>query len=78
MTLWEGTAAEASHSFEHAPGQRTANLWWPADRAWFVVSDIDFDSTIVAGSHACVAAITSSSVLEALETSADIAMTSTA
>lgn len=29
---------------------RSPNLIWPADRAWFVASEIDFDSTLVGGS----------------------------
>lgn len=30
------------------------NLWWPADRAWCVASEIDFDSTLVGGSPALI------------------------
>lgn len=29
---------------------QSPNLFWPADRAWFVASEIDFDSTLVGGS----------------------------
>jgi hypothetical protein len=36
---------------------RSPNLFWPADRSWFVASEIDFDSTLVAGSSKLVAAI---------------------
>jgi hypothetical protein len=28
---------------------RSPNLWWPDDRSWCVASEIDFDSTLVAG-----------------------------
>ncbi len=45
--------------FEQSP-----NLFWPADRAWYVASEIDFDSTLVAGSTQLVQAILSSSTLE--------------
>jgi hypothetical protein len=27
----------------------TAGLWWPADRAWFVATELDLDWTFVAG-----------------------------
>jgi hypothetical protein len=30
--------------------QPAAGLWWPADRAWFVATEIDFEWTFVAGS----------------------------
>lgn len=72
MTLWEGTVAEASQSFQAAPGERIANLWWPADRAWFVVTEIDYDSTIVAGSPACIEAVVRDHRLESLPISADL------
>jgi hypothetical protein len=29
---------------------QSPNLFWPTDRAWFVASEIDFDSTLVGGS----------------------------
>jgi len=75
MTLWEGTVADASLSFEPSPGQRIANLWWPADHAWFVTTEIDFDSTIVAGSPSCIKAVASDSGLEVFEISADLNLT---
>ncbi len=31
-----------------------AGLWWPADRAWFVATEIDFEWTFVAGETALV------------------------
>lgn len=35
----------------------TPNIWWPADRAWFVMSHYDLDSTYVAGSEECIQAL---------------------
>lgn len=40
------------------------NLWWPADRAWFVATEIDFMHTYVGGSEACIRQILSSPELE--------------
>ena len=31
--------------------QPAAGLWWPADRAWFIATEIDFEWTFVAGDH---------------------------
>ncbi|TAJ46499.1 MAG: hypothetical protein EPO52_15935 [Herbiconiux sp.] len=67
LGLFEGPIQDATHSFGDWPGFQLANLWWPADRAWFVVSEIDYDSTIVAGSRACIDALLQASGLEVLE-----------
>jgi hypothetical protein len=45
---------------------QSASLWWPDDRAWCVATEIDFDWTYVGGSKECIAAVLSSSALEAL------------
>jgi hypothetical protein len=42
---------------------QSPNLWWPKDRAWCVATEIDFESTYVGGSAACVQAIFVSAVL---------------
>jgi hypothetical protein len=36
------------------PAEQSVNIWWPADRAWCVVTDIDLMSTYVGGSTACI------------------------
>jgi hypothetical protein len=41
------------------------SLIWPTDRAWFLVSDIDFDSTLVGGSPDLINAIVANPELEA-------------
>jgi hypothetical protein len=41
------------------------NLMWPADRAWFVASEIDFDSTLVGGAADLLQAILDAPALEA-------------
>jgi hypothetical protein len=40
------------------------NLLWPSDRAWFVASDTDFDSTYLGGTAALVEALVEQSRLE--------------
>jgi len=41
------------------------NLIWPADKSWFVASEVDFDSTLVGGTDKLIATILESSRLEA-------------
>ncbi len=69
LGLFEGSMQDATHSFSEWPGSQLANLWWPADRAWFIVSEIDYDSTIVAGSRECIDALLQSPGLEVFEVS---------
>ncbi len=42
------------------------NMIWPTDRAWFMVSDIDADESVVGGSHELMHALQRESVLEAV------------
>jgi hypothetical protein len=46
------------------------NLWWPADRAWCVASEIDFNTTYVGGSAPCIADVLADPRIEAMATSA--------
>ncbi|MFD5214164.1 hypothetical protein [Microbacterium sp. NPDC058345] len=48
------------------PSAQHPSILWPADRAWVLVSEIDFDSTVIAGSPALVAAICADPDIEAL------------
>lgn len=47
------------------------NIWWPADRAWCVATDIDLYDTYVGGSKDCIEAVLGSPDLEALPTTRD-------
>lgn len=44
---------------------QSPNLMWPVDRSWCVATEIDFDSTVVAGSAALVEAVLAREGLEA-------------
>ncbi|MEJ1089676.1 hypothetical protein WDU99_15280 [Microbacterium sp. Mu-80] len=59
---WRDRPAEA-HGF--APAAQHPNMLWPDDHAWVMVSEIDFDSTIVAGSAELITAICADATLEA-------------
>jgi hypothetical protein len=41
------------------------NLMWPSDRAWFVATEIDFDSTLVGGDQTLIGEILNDELLEA-------------
>lgn len=55
----------------HGSLWRSANLWWPEDRSWFVASEVGLSWTYVAGSVALVRALTGDPGLEAVEISPD-------
>lgn len=52
------------------PHHMSANLWWPADHAWCVATEVDFAWTYVGASRACIDAVLADPRLEAVETSA--------
>lgn len=53
MVLLVGALDAADISFKHHDYQ-SANLWWPADLAWCVCTDIDHVSTYVGGTRKCI------------------------
>lgn len=64
--LFTGPIEVATASFNNGPRlPQSANLWWPDDRAWLVVTHIDLYSTYVGGSEAAIEAIINESRLEA-------------
>lgn len=62
----------AALSFGSPPWYQTANLWWPADRSWFVSTEIDYRWTFVGGSEACIAEIVADPRLETFEVTANV------
>jgi hypothetical protein len=53
--LVRGPIGLAEANLADEPYEQSAHLWWPADRAWCVATDIDLMSTYVGGSAACIA-----------------------
>jgi hypothetical protein len=49
-------------------------LIWPADRSWLVVSEVDFDSTLVGGSRELVEALVACPELEVYEVEPDTSL----
>lgn len=66
VVLVRGTVADAVRNLAPEPHEQSANLWWPDDRAWCVVTDVDLRSTYVGGSEECVTALLSTAGIEAL------------
>jgi hypothetical protein len=60
---WRDRAAEA-HGWP--PSAHSPSLVWPADHSWVLVSEIDWDSTVVGGSRELIAAICADPTVEAL------------
>ncbi|MEO8219223.1 MAG: hypothetical protein ABI563_00355 [Specibacter sp.] len=53
--------------WHHSPDSpQSPNILWPADRTWVLVSEIDLDSTVVAGSRELIAALAQDPAIEAL------------
>ncbi|WP_243075911.1 hypothetical protein [Microbacterium sp. SS28] len=66
---WEHRMPWADHAgeeFERAATAESPSLLWPADHAWVLVSEVDYDSTIVGGSPAAIRALCADPRLEAL------------
>jgi hypothetical protein len=72
--LFRGTLAEFSDpswatkvpwADEHPEWTASPSLVWPADRAWVLVTEVDYDSTIVGGSPDLVRALCTDPALEA-------------
>jgi hypothetical protein len=57
-------SVEVSHE-DRLMASQSPNLLWPADRAWFVASEIDFDSTLVGGAEDLIGAILADPGLDA-------------
>ncbi|PYI66711.1 hypothetical protein CVV68_12940 [Arthrobacter livingstonensis] len=53
--------------WHHSPEwPQSPNILWPADRKWVLVTEIDFDSTVVAGSPELISALVRDPIIEAL------------
>jgi hypothetical protein len=69
VVLVRGTVTDATRNLAPEPHEQSANIWWPADQAWCVVTDIDLTSTYVGGSAACVAELLATAGLESFPAS---------
>jgi hypothetical protein len=65
---WRDRIGEA-HGFD--PAARSPSLMWPDDRSWVMVSEVDYDSTIVGGSAELIRTLVADIRLEAIPITAD-------
>jgi hypothetical protein len=68
--LLRGPVELAATNLAPEPAEQSANIWWPADRAWCVVTDIDLMSTYVGGSTACIESLLAAPDLEVVPSAA--------
>ena len=67
--VFEGPIEASRTSFSDASFVHTsANLWWPADRAWFVSTEIDHAWSYVGGSRELIDALLNDIRLDSVET----------
>jgi hypothetical protein len=66
LFLLTGPLTAIRSSLETPPWWQPPTLWWPDDRSWCVATEIDFETTYVGGTHACIAELTSHPDLEAV------------
>ncbi len=69
---WRDRPAE-QHGFD--PAAATPSLIWPADHAWIIAAEVDFDSTLVGGSRAAVDRLLGAEGLEVFEIPAEADLT---
>ncbi|GAA1997564.1 hypothetical protein [Microbacterium ulmi] len=69
---WRDRIAE-EHGFP--PAAHSPSLVWPADRSWVLVTEVDYDSTIVGGRPELIRALCSDPRLEALPVREGTALT---
>ena len=70
VVLVRGPVELATRNMAEEPSEQSATLWWPADRAWVVATDMDLVTTYVGGSSACIAGLLAHPGLEVAEVSA--------
>jgi hypothetical protein len=73
--LVRGPVELAAANLAAEPAEQSANLWWPADRAWCVATDVDLMSTYVGCSEACLAELAGTRDLEVAPAGPDDAVT---
>lgn len=50
--------------------EQSPSMWWPADRTWFVATEVDGFSSYVGGSRAAIDGVLASSELETIQVTA--------
>jgi hypothetical protein len=70
--LFSGPLEAARTTYDDGPfARQSANLWWPADQAWCVVTEIDHAWSYVGGAAPLIAGILADGGLDAVATRAE-------
>lgn len=69
--LYRGPAEDVTATVTAGGYGQCASLWWPADHAWYVASDVDLPWTYVGGPRGFIDAILADERIEALPVSPD-------
>jgi hypothetical protein len=75
MVLLNGSLDTVQQNLDAFPGGQMANLWWPADHAWCVASDIDLMSTYIGAEAGVIETLLVIPELELLPVSPDQSVT---
>jgi hypothetical protein len=74
IALEPGEAAPPPPDAEDPWWREAPSLIWPADRSWLVVSEVDFDSTLVGGSRELIDSLAAAHELEVYEVEPDTSL----
>lgn len=69
--LYTGPTEEVLATVHLTRSEQTPNLWWPADRAWCVATEIDLPWTYVGGTAALIELLMANEQIETLPALAD-------
>jgi hypothetical protein len=72
--LLTGPLARMSRALRFDDWEQSPTMWWPADRAWFVATEVDGYSTYAGGSAACIDGIIGCPDLETMPVDPETAM----
>jgi hypothetical protein len=69
--LYEGPIDVAMVALDVPWMDQSPNLWWPQDRSWIVVTEIDYAWTYVGGSKELINELCSDAIIEAMQVRLD-------
>jgi hypothetical protein len=71
VVLVRGRVGDAVRNLAPEPHEQSANLWWPDDHAWCVVTDVDLRSSYVGGTASCIGELLEATDVEAAPAAPD-------
>jgi hypothetical protein len=68
--LFTGPLGRTARPFSFGMWEQSPSMWWPADRAWFVATEVDGFSSYVGGTQGAIDSVLASPELEAIAVTA--------